>query len=161
VNRQRVIGNGELRLAAQLARLGRQSVRYGLVSTLALACDVAVYAVALRLAAAPPAAGAIGYATGLLVHYVLSSSWVFPDQTGERRILPTFARFAASGLMGLLITTTIIGVLTMSGVSGAFGAKAAAVGLTYVAVFVVRRRYVFARPRPDGRAPSTTRVPEP
>ena len=161
MNRQRVIGGVELRLTAHLATLGRQSVRYGLASTLALACDVAVYAVALRLAAAPAAAGAIGYATGLLVHYALSSCWVFPDRTGDRRVLPTFAKFGASGLVGLLMTTTIIGVLTMSGVSGAFGAKAAAVGLTYIAVFLVRRRYVFARPRPDGRTPGTARVPEP
>jgi putative flippase GtrA len=149
VNRQRAIGSVELRLAAHLATLGRQSIRYGLASTLALAFDVAVYAVALRLAAAPAAAGAIGYATGLLVHYALSSCWVFPDRTGDRRVLPTFAKFGASGLMGLIMTTTVIGALTVSGVSGAFAAKAAAVGLTYVAVFLVRRRYVFAPPRSE------------
>jgi putative flippase GtrA len=149
VNRQRVLGSGELRLAAHLATLGWQSIRYGLVSTLALACDVAVYAVALRLAAAPAAAGAIGYSVGLLVHYLLSSRWVFPDRAGQRRVVPTFAKFAASGLMGLIMTTSVIAMLTGSGVSGAFEAKAAAVGLTYMAVFLVRRRYVFAPPRSE------------
>jgi putative flippase GtrA len=144
VTRQRAIGSGVPGFAAQLASLGRQNLRYGLASTLALACDVAIYALALRMPTAPAAAGALGYATGLLVHYALSSGWVFPDRTGERRILPTFAKFAASGLMGLIMTTAVIGLLTETGMSSAFVAKAVAVALTYFAVFLVRRRYVFA-----------------
>ena len=144
MNSRRAIGSGALPLPTHLANFGWETVRYGLTSALALACDVAVYALMLG-SLTPPAAGAIGYAMGLLVHHALSSNWVFPDRTGRRHALPTFAKFAASGLMGLIMTAGIIGALTMSGLAGVFEAKAAAVGVTYVAVFLVRRRYVFAR----------------
>jgi putative flippase GtrA len=137
------IGGQDVWLGTQLSRLGRQGVRYALVSAFALACDVATYTLALEFSNPPAIAGALGYATGLLLHYVLSSGWVFPDHTGERRALPTFIKFAASGLIGLTITTVVIAVLTTSGLSGPFGAKAAAVALSYITVFLVRRTYVF------------------
>ena len=134
------------RLVRAASGIGAQSCRYFVTSLLALACDLLVYTGLLRIGLIAAAAGAIGYLAGLCLHYRLSASWVFPDPARRRRALPTFAKFAASGLMGLIMTTTVIGGLTMSGISGAFPAKAVAVGLTYIAVFLVRRRYVFAPP---------------
>jgi putative flippase GtrA len=153
------IGREDVRLARQLSRLGWQSVRYALVSAFALACDVVTYTLALEFAKPPAIAGALGYATGLLLHYALSSGWVFPDHTGERRALPTFMKFAASGLIGLTMTTVVIAVLTTSGLSGPFGAKAAAVGLSYIAVFLVRRTYVFTPPRLERTTTPQVRSP--
>ena len=119
-----------------------QGARYLIASAAALACDVAVYALLLRSGLAAAAAGTIGYGVGLLVHYSLSAAWVFPDRGGRRRTVPTFAKFAATGVLGLAMTTTIIAVL--AGLCGAIAAKMMAVGVSYVAVFVLRRLYVFA-----------------
>jgi putative flippase GtrA len=124
--------------------VGAESCRYSVVSVLALGCDLVIYTALLQLGSVPTAAGATGYIAGLCLHYCLSTSWVFPDPVGKRRAIPTFAKFAATGLLGVATTAAIIGALTASGLAGAFAAKAAAVGVTYVAVFLLRRGFVFA-----------------
>jgi len=78
------------------------------------------------------------------VHYALSARWVFPDAAGTRRTAPTFVKFAATGLIGLATTAAIIDLVTRNHFAGAFAAKAAAVVVAYVVVFLLRRTYVFA-----------------
>jgi len=149
MNARLLAANPETAFASRLAALGRQSMRYAIVSGLALACDVGIYAAGVKLSGlVPPAAGAIGYAMGLFVHYALASQWVFPDPSGERRTVATFGKFAASGVMGLAMTTAVIGGLTTSGMADAFSAKAVAVVTTFVVVFLVRRSFVFVPHRP-------------
>ena len=127
-----------------LRRLSGESLRYLAVSAVALGCDVAVYASLIGSGTGATAAGAAGYAIGLIVHYVLSARWVFPDAERTRRTAPTLAKFVATGLVGLATTAAIIDVLTHNHIAGAFTAKAAAVATAYVAVFLLRRTYVFA-----------------
>jgi putative flippase GtrA len=112
-------------------------------SAVALGCDVTLYTIGVKNGIPPAIAGAIGYVAGLVVHYALSTSWVFPSNGGTRRAFPTFTRFAATGLLGLATTAIIIDMLTASGICGAFPAKAIAVGFTYGTVFLARRIYVF------------------
>ncbi len=130
--------------AVDLGRLGGDSARYLVVSAIALGCDIAVYTILIGSGHLAPVAGALGYAVGLLAHFTLSSYWVFPDADQSRRLMPTFAKFVATGMFGLALTAAIIGVLTRSGLADPFTAKGAAVAATYVAVFVLRRAYVFA-----------------
>ncbi len=127
-----------------LRSLGGESIRYLVVSAFALGCDVAVYASLIKGGVMTTAAGALGYVAGILVHYTLSTVWVFPDVDGSRRTAPTFVKFAATGLLGLAITATIIDVLTRHAIAGAFTAKGVAIACTYLAVFLLRRGYVFA-----------------
>ena len=127
-----------------LLRLGGESLRYLIVSTVALGCDVAVYAGLLLSGTRAAAAGAVGYAIGLIVHYALSARWVFPDAKGTRRTAPTLVKFVATGLIGLATTAAIIDGLTRNHVADAFSAKGAAVVTAYVIVFLLRRTYVFA-----------------
>jgi putative flippase GtrA len=131
-------------LPADLQRFGGESLRYLVVSAVALGCDVAVYATLLGSGTRATAAGAAGYMLGLLVHYALSARWVFPDAEGTRRTAPTFVKFVATGLIGLATTAAIIDALTRSQLAGAYAAKAAAVVAAYVVVFLLRRGYVFA-----------------
>jgi putative flippase GtrA len=131
-------------LPARVRRFAGESLRYFVVSAIALGCDVAVYAGLIGGGIMATAAGATGYLTGIFVHYVLSARWVFPDAEGTRRTGPTLAKFVASGLIGLATTAAIIDVLTRNHVAGAFAAKAAAVVAAYVLVFLLRRTYVFA-----------------
>jgi putative flippase GtrA len=127
-----------------LLRLGGESIRYLAVSAVALGCDVAVYAGLVSGGTRAAAAGAVGYAIGLIVHYALSARWVFPDAKGTRRTAPTLVKFVATGFIGLATTAAIIDGLTRNHVAGAFSAKAAAVVTAYVIVFLLRRTYVFA-----------------
>ena len=130
-------------LPADLQRFGGESLRYLVVSAVALGCDVAVYASLIGSGVRATAAGAAGYSFGMLVHYALSTRWVFPDREGARRTAPTLAKFLATGFLGLATTAAIVEVLTREHIVGAFAAKAAAVGAAYAAVFVLRRSYVF------------------
>jgi len=145
------------RLVRAASGIGAQSCRYFVTSLLALACDLLVYTGLLRIGLIAAAAGAIGYLAGLCLHYRLSASWVFPDPARRRRALPTFAKFAATGLLGVATTAAIIGILTGTGVAGAFYAKAVAVGSTYVAVFLLRRILVFADPSARAIAAQSSR----
>jgi len=129
---------------AHVFALGRQGVRYLVVSAVALGCDLSVYALCLQAALAAPAAGALGYSGGLLVHYLLSALWVFPDPVGTRHTKATLAKFAATGLLGLALTSGLIGTLTGAGLCGAYAAKIVAIAASTVTVFAVRRAYVFA-----------------
>ena len=129
--------------------LGSQGARYLLASLLALGCDLLAYTVLLRLGLPAPVAGGLGYGGGILVHYSLSTSWVFPDRNGQRRAMPTMAKFAGTGVFGLVMTAGIIAALTGSGLCGAYMAKVIAVGATYVAVFLLRRAYVFGPRSPS------------
>ena len=131
-------------LPAGLLRLGGESFRYLVVSAIALAGDVAVYAGLVGGGIRAATAGAGGYAIGLMVHYVLSARWVFPDAQRTRRTAPTLVKFVATGFVGLATTAAIIDALTRNHVAGAFSAKAAAVVTAYLIVFLLRRTYVFA-----------------
>ena len=137
-------GNRPPRLPASLRKLGDESIRYLLVSAVALGCDLAVYAGLIRAGAMAAVAGALGYALGILVHYALSAYWVFPDVDGTRRTAPTLVKFAATGLLGLMTTAAIIDGLTRHHIAGAYAAKGVAIVSAYLAVFILRRTYVFA-----------------
>ena len=139
------LGRRYAALQAGVRRLGGESLRYLVVSAIALGCDVAVYAGLIGSGIMATVAGATGYLMGIFVHYALSARWVFPDPEGTRRTAPTLAKFVAAGLIGLATTAAIIDVLTRNHVAGAFTAKAAAVVTAYVVVFLLRRTYVFAR----------------
>jgi putative flippase GtrA len=130
-----------------LRQFGGESLRYLVVSAVALGCDVAAYASLIGGGTRATTAGAAGYIFGLMVHYALSARWVFPDPTGTRRIAPTFVKFAVTGVIGLVTTAAVIDLLTRNHLAGAFSAKAAAVVTAYFVVFLLRRTFVFAEPR--------------
>lgn len=139
---------------AALARAGRLLApigRYGLASAVALCADTAVY---FNLAGGPATAaqaGIAGYLIGLLLHYVLSARFVFPDPNGERNEARTFVGFAATGALGLAVTATAITVLTATFHLAPMAAKGIAVPLAFGAIYGLRRMFVFG-PRPVRRA---------
>jgi putative flippase GtrA len=124
--------------------LGRQGARYLVVSAVALGFDLCVYALGLKASLAAAAAGALGYSGGLIIHYVFSAFWVFPDPAGRRPTLATLTKFVATGLLGLALTSGLIGTLTGAGLCGPYAAKIVAILVSTVTVFAVRRAYVFA-----------------
>jgi putative flippase GtrA len=121
-----------------------QLSRYAVVSGLALALDFAVFLGFNGAFDYPTLAGVVGYGCGIILHYHLSRRFVFDATRSQKSTHRMFSEFVASGLVGLAVTAGAIAVAT-----GEFGltplaAKALAVGASFLGVFVIRRRVVFA-----------------
>jgi putative flippase GtrA len=120
---------------------------YTVASALALGVDLATFNALLLTGMRAALAGVVGYAAGLVLHYFLSSRYVFrtidTTKTGAQR----FAEFGLSGAVGIAMTWGIIHVATDFAHLPAMVGKAAAVAASFIVVFVLRRSIVFAGAR--------------
>ena len=135
-----------MHLAQPLGRiLTATLVRYLLASVAALAADMGSFLALLRLGLTPAPASAAGYALGILAHWLLSSRAVFSDQVAARgrRRTRQKALFVGSALVGLALTTAIVGTGTALGLDPRL-AKLAAVAVSFAATWLLRQRVVFA-----------------
>jgi len=131
-------------LPGPLAMLNRFSItRYLLASIVSLAFDVALFMVLVTLSVGAGIASAIGYSVGIIVHWLISSSFVFPGKKREGAALQ-FQRlgFIATALLGLAITVGIVEWMTALG-SLPVVAKGAAIFVSFFAVYITRRFGVF------------------
>jgi putative flippase GtrA len=126
------------------AGLVPQLSRYSAASVVALATDLSAYTMLCTLSVKAPLAGVVGYSIGMIVHYALSSKFVFDGTVSKKATSRRLMEFAASGLLGLLFTWAVIDVLTGYFAVSAIVAKGTAVVISFLAVFVIRRRIVFA-----------------
>ncbi|MGU9978573.1 GtrA family protein [Phreatobacter sp. HK31-P] len=121
-----------------------QMLRYGSVSAVALAVDMALFLALTGSDLGALSAAVAGYAVGLLVHFLLSSRFVFDAaRTGKGRSR-LFGEYALSGIAGILVTAATVAMLVEGAGLAPVPAKAVAVVLSFVAVFVIRRSIVFA-----------------
>ena len=132
-------------LSALVSRLrDARLVRYILASVGALAVDVGVFLALLTggLAAAP--ASAAGYSLGILAHWLMSSRAVFHDSVARRGRARTRqkALFVISALIGLAITTLIVGIGDWLGGDPRL-AKGLAILVSFTATWLLRRHVVF------------------
>jgi putative flippase GtrA len=129
-----------------LAGISPQLSRYAAVSLAALVLDFALYIALTRGGIGPVLAGVAAYAAGTVLHYALSTRFVFDTAATEKVQARLFGEFALSGLVGIGITALVIALAT--GVAGlpALLAKVMAAGTSFLAVFALRRQVVFARP---------------
>ena len=127
-------------------------VRYGLASVGALAIDVGSFLAALAAGAPAAAASALGYSIGIATHWLLSSRAVFADSVAERGPDRTRqkALFVGSALIGLALTTAIVGLADAGGLDPRV-AKLAAIVVSFAATWMLRNRVVFRR-MPAGAA---------
>lgn len=119
-------------------------IRYGLASVASLGVDIGLFLLLLSsgLPAAP--ASALGYSLGIVTHWLISSRAVFvgrvadrgPDRTRQK------ALFVGSALVGLAITTMIVGAGELAGFDPRL-AKLAAIGASFAATWILRSRVVF------------------
>lgn len=119
-------------------------VRYILASVGALAVDVGSFLafMAVGIAAAP--ASAMGYSLGILAHWLMSSRAVFQDtvaQSGMARSRQK-ALFVISALVGLGLTTAIVGLADWNG-SDPRLAKGVAIFVAFTATWLLRSKIVF------------------
>lgn len=124
---------------------GVQLLRYLLASALSLGFDMGCFLALLRLGVAPMPASAAGYALGIAAHWWCSSRAVFSDrlaETGRERTRQK-ALFVGSALVGLAVTSLVVGIGTALG-SDPRLAKLAAIALSFAVTWLLRRQVVFA-----------------
>jgi putative flippase GtrA len=131
-------------LVRPIARLMPELSSYTLVSAVALVVDLVIFQALTRGGLRAAMAGIVGYAIGLILHYVLSVRFVFTATHGVKSGVRRFVEFVVTGLIGLAITWSIIAAATeMLHLPPMIG-KIAAVGVSFVSVFILRKSFVFA-----------------
>ena len=128
------------RLIASVRRGEIRWLNYLLASVLALGAMLL-----LDAGLAPVPASATGYCAGILVHWVVSSRLVFADGaaargTGERHRQKLL--FVGSALVGLAVTTAIVGGGSALGLDPRL-AKLAAIVVSFQTTYLLRRHIVF------------------
>ena len=120
-------------------------IRYIAASAAALGVDFAVFMAALSLGVPPALAAAVGYIAGILCHWMISTRAVFVGRVAEtgagRRSQQ--ALFLGTALVGLGITTAIVGLGSHLGLDPRF-AKVVAIGVSFQVTYLLRKRVVFA-----------------
>jgi putative flippase GtrA len=117
--------------------------RYLAASIVALAFDVAVFSTLLAVGVGAALSSALGYCAGIVIHWLVSSNFVFTGKTRTgsalqwQRIL-----FAGSAFLGLAITVATVAILSSWG-AHPVAAKAIAIIISFVAVYAARKWGVF------------------
>lgn len=121
-----------------------RALRYLLASVGALAVDMGSFLGLLSAGMDAVAASALGYALGILAHWLLSSRAVFHDTVAKKGMARTRqkALFVASALLGLGVTTLIVWGGDSMGIDPRL-AKLVAVGVSFVLTYILRARVVF------------------
>lgn len=135
----------------ELRRILRQAAdrlvpgRYLAASAVALGFDMGSFLVLLALGIAAGPAAALSYSLGIVVHWLISSRAVFAAGVAERGPARTRqkALFVGSALIGLALTAGIVGLGAAVGIDPRL-AKIAAVGVSFLATWLLRARIVFA-----------------
>lgn len=119
-------------------------LRYAIASLGALAVDMASFLALLSAHVPPTAASAIGYTLGIVAHWLLSSRKVFADQIAPAGLARTRqkALFLVSALIGLALTTLVVGLATRIGADPRL-AKLLAIVTSFAATWLLRQRVVF------------------
>jgi putative flippase GtrA len=119
-------------------------VRYGLASVGALAVDLGSFLALLALGAPAAASSAFGYGLGIVAHWLLSSRAVFADTVAQRGAARTRqkALFVVSAMIGLAITTGIVGLADLGGIDPRI-AKLAAIAISFAVTWMLRNKVVF------------------
>ena len=143
-DRRSIVGQVIGALPGPLALLNRFSItRYLVASIVALAFDFALMMALIAMSFVPAFASAVGYSAGIVVHWLISSSFVFPGKTRKGAALQMQrAGFLASALLGLIITVGIVSVMTGAGFMPEL-AKAVAIIVSFFTVYLIRKYGVF------------------
>lgn len=131
------------RLVAPLG--GWSYMLYIAASLFALGVDFGLFVVALHWGFHAVGASVIGYCSGIVAHWFVSSRVVFTaaaDTSGIERTRQK-ALFFVSALVGLAVTMAIVGMGTIAGI-WPLATKAIAVVVSFQITYILRKRIVFA-----------------
>jgi putative flippase GtrA len=124
-------------------------LRYLIASVGALAVDMGSFLALLALSVPAIAASALGYSLGIVAHWLMSSRKVFADSVARRGAERTRqkALFVASALVGLVVTTLIVGTGERVGIDPRI-AKLFAIAASFSVTWLLRERVIFRKPNP-------------
>lgn len=125
--------------------LGARALRYLGVSVAALGADMGAFVLLLHMNMPPAAASVPAYGLGVGLHWWLCARVVFEAAEGAARWMQKVL-FAGSALVGLGLTAAIVGIGARAGFDPRM-AKIAAVGISFIATWLLRSLVVF-KPRP-------------
>lgn len=121
--------------------------RYVVASASGTVVDLASFLALFETGVPAVAAAVTGYIIGMVLHWFVSSRFVFPDRLGA----PGWRRgsqqvlFAISALIGLLLTAGIVWAFEQAGSDPRLG-KLVAMGTSFACVFLMRLLVVFRQP---------------
>lgn len=122
--------------------------RYVAASAVALGADTGSFLIMLHFAVAPALAAAIGFMLGTVVHWLVSSQVMFRHAVAapgpERRA--QMVLFVASALLGLALTTLIVGGAVMLAINPRL-AKLVAIAASFTTTSGLRHLLVFGKSR--------------
>ncbi len=122
--------------------------RYFSSSVVALCGDSATFLILLQFGVAPATAAAIGFMLGTVVHWQVSSRVMFATGVAaagpERRM--QMALFVGSALVGLVLTTGIVGGAAALAINPRLG-KLAAIGVNFITTSGLRHILIFGKSR--------------
>lgn len=123
-------------------------IRYILASVGALAVDVGSFLAFMAMGVAAAPASALGYSLGILAHWLMSSRAVFQDTVAQSGVERTKqkALFVISALVGLALTTAIVGAGDYAGGDPRL-AKLVAIVVSFTATWLLRSKIVFREPK--------------
>lgn len=128
-----------------LKAFGREFVLYTAISFAALVFDYGTYWLLADLSGLDlGTAAAIGYSLGLVVSYVLLTRSVFVQRRLSSRKGFEMSLFALSGVIGLILTYATVSLLYNIAGADMHEAKFAAIGISFIAVYLFRKLVVFA-----------------
>ena len=132
-------------MQAVLQRLSSLVIlRYLLASAGALAVDMGCFLALLATGMVAAPASAIGYAAGILAHWLLSSRAVFTGRVAENGFARTRQKafFVISALAGLALTTAIVAASDAGGIDPRLG-NLVAIVMSFALTWWLRNRLVF------------------
>ncbi len=121
-------------------------VRYLLASAGALAVDVGTFLALLSGGAQAVPASVAGYVLGIVAHWLLSSRAVFVANVAVGGAARNWQKglFVLSALIGLGLTTTIVAIAESLALDPRL-AKLVAIGVSFLATWLLRSQIVFSR----------------
>lgn len=120
-----------------------QFFRYFFVGGTGFVTDFMIYFVLTRyLHMFYITANIISFLTAMIITYIMSVVWVFP-QRSERGMAAEFGIFAAIGVVGLIINSLVLGLLTQRLHVFDLFAKVIAAAIVYIWNFFVRKYLLF------------------
>jgi putative flippase GtrA len=118
-------------------------VGYTGVSVIALGFDLVIFSANVANGLNHTLAAALGYLSGLVVHFLLSRQLVFGSKAQDKRVVVEALGYLFSGLAGLIITSGVVFLVSDIMGLGSVIAKAVAVVFSFVSVYLMRSRVVF------------------
>jgi len=127
-----------------MQRTAWEVLRYFGCSVAALAADLAIFSIGMRLGAGYPMAAAVGFVAGLWVVYALSVRFAFRARAFKDQRLE-FIVFASIGIAGLLLTEGLLWVFVERLVLPPLAAKLLTAGLVFFFNFGLRKWALFTQ----------------